>query len=97
MFGDVCTYPQFCVSGECQGTDTMQICTHDCSISTSDSCPMGYDCLSGGGDNGICFPHQDSSGCCSANGEGLGAMAGHGGVAIVVGGLLFGRRRRKVR
>jgi hypothetical protein len=94
-FGDACTYPQFCMSGTCDGTATQQICTHDCSLSVTDACPMGYECASTGGDNGICFPAQPGGGCCSVGSEGVPAIAAHGGIALLTLGVLFGRRRKR--
>ena len=96
QFGDACTYPQFCEMGTCDGTATQQICTHSCSVSITDSCPMGYSCTStGAGDSGICFPTQPSAGCCSVGDEGMPAVAAHGGIARLTLGALFGRRRKR--
>src|SRR5262249_16379985 len=90
MLGDKCTYPQFCVSGICQGTATDTICTQSCLVGASDSCPAGYDCVMTDGVDGICFPPA-SGGCCDA---GPGGAVTHAGLAVIVGGLLVRRRRR---
>ncbi len=92
MFGDACTYDQFCTANlTCQGTATSEICTHDCDPTIMDSCPMGYECIASG-TSGVCFTQQpDGGGCCNTGG------AGGGLPAVVLGlgtlGLLFGRKR----
>ena len=95
-FGAACTYPQFCKSGECQGTDTAKICTHDCDVSITDSCPAMFECTStGNGDNGICYTPSAGGGCCSVGDETTGSIAAHGGIAFATLGLLFGVRRKR--
>ncbi len=93
MLGDACTYSQFCVSGICQGTAQKQICTQDCIVGASDSCPAGYDCVPTSGTDGICFPPDDSGGCCSVGG-GDKAPWVPAGFAVVVFGWIVRRRRR---
>lgn len=93
MLGDACTYPQFCTSGICQGTADQTICTQDCIVGVTDSCPMGYDCLMTTGTNGICFPAQSGGGCCSVGNGGVVWV--HGGLTLGVLGFVLRRRRRK--
>ncbi len=91
MFGDACTYDQFCTTNlECQGTATSQICTHDCDPTIMDSCPMGYECIASG-TSGVCFTAQPAGGgCCSVGSEGLPAVA----MGLGTLGLLLRRRKR---
>ena len=95
-FGAACTYPQFCVSGDCDGTGATVICTHDCVMSIADSCPMGYECTPSMAGT-ACLPAGAASGggCCSVGEAGLPAVATHGGLALATLGLLFRRRRRR--
>lgn len=69
--GQDCTYPQFCISGQCAGTADKQICTQDCIPGVTDSCPTGSDltCVESSPGRGICFPVEDSGGCCSVGDE----------------------------
>ena len=91
QLGDACTFPQFCTSGVCSGTADKQICTQACLVGVTDSCPLGYDCLPTDSVNGVCFPAgAANAGCCSAAGSGWI----HGGLSIVVVGLVMRRRRR---
>lgn len=96
--GDACTYAQYCKSLNCQGTADKQICTQECIIGTSDSCPAdsGLECVDTGGGKGICFFPADSGGCCSVG------NGGNAWIPAVLGALGFGvivmrPRRRKQR
>ncbi len=93
--GETCTFPQFCKSQICQGTAEEQICTQGCVPGLADSCPegSGLTCVaSGSPGQGICFFDESSGGCCSASG-GTGWVPG-GLAALVLGLVIFGRRRR---
>jgi MYXO-CTERM domain-containing protein len=92
MLGDKCTYNQFCTSGICQGNAGDEICTQNCIVGVQDSCPSSYDCVMTSGANGLCFPSSGGGGCCNASGN--GAALAHGGLALIVLGLVFRRRRR---
>jgi len=95
QLGDDCTYPQFCVSGLCEGTSDKQICTMPCVVGSTDACPKGYDCVQTSGTDGICFT-QDSGGCCSTGSTSSHAVYAHAFLALGV--LAFaGRRRRRKR
>ncbi|MDQ3364796.1 MAG: MYXO-CTERM sorting domain-containing protein [Myxococcota bacterium] len=91
--GDDCTYPQFCKSLNCQGTEEQKICTKNCVPGTSDSCPEGLACTMTGPGTGICFLEPEAGGCCSVGGKD-GAPWVHGGVAALLLGLLLRRRKR---
>ena len=100
MEGDACTYPQFCLSGECEGeTADKMYCTTDCVPGVSDACDTGYDCVasSANASAGFCLPSNADSGggggCCSAGGGGAGELAMHGGLAAAVLAILARRRR----
>ena len=96
--GDACTYPQFCTSGECEGTSsTNQFCTVDCTPGLAGACDTGYDCVASSDTAGFCLPQQSSGGgCCSVggSGDGLGAIGSYAGLAGLVLVLLARRRAR---
>jgi hypothetical protein len=91
QLGDACEYPQFCESGICQGTADQLICTQTCIVSSSGSCPEGYDCVQTSGTDGICFPPAEGGGCCSVGGG--GALGLQCGLACLVLGFVLRRRR----
>jgi hypothetical protein len=90
--GDSCDYGQQCKSWTCLG-DGDKICTQDCLTDEPTSCPAGFECLgqSDEGTAGICWP-LDDGGCCSVTHD-RNAIWLHGGLALLVLGLL--RRRRQ--
>jgi hypothetical protein len=90
--GDSCTYGQSCKSWTCLG-DGDKFCTQDCLTDEPTSCPGGFECLaqSDQGTAGVCWP-LDAGGCCSVTHD-RNAIWLHGGLALLVLGLL--RRRRK--
>jgi MYXO-CTERM domain-containing protein len=95
VLGDDCTYPQFCVSGMCEGTSDKQICTQGCVVGSTDACPMGFDCVATSGNNGICFT-QDSGGCCSTGGSSSSkAVYAQAGLALALVAFATRRRRRR--
>ncbi len=89
QFGDACTYSQFCVNGECEGTPGSQICSTDCDPQVTGSCPAGYECAVTSDSAGFCLA-TSSGGCSTSQGCGGWVPAGLG--AIVLGIRL---RRRK--
>lgn len=89
-FGEPCTFSQYCVSGLCQGTADLQICTQTCVVGSTDSCPTGLDCVAAGPGQGICFPPAEGGGCCSADDRGMPVV----GFGLVVVGLALRRRRQ---
>jgi hypothetical protein len=95
VLGDACTYPQFCVSTQCDGPDGAKICTQDCVVGASDSCPPGYDCIATSQTGGICYTQGTSTGCCSVDHESSHAVWVHLGLGGLVIGLLLRRRRRR--
>jgi MYXO-CTERM domain-containing protein len=95
VLGDDCTYPQFCMSGMCEGTSDKQICTQGCVVGSTDACPAGFDCVATSGNNGICFT-QDSGGCCSTGGSGSSkAVYAQAGLALALVAFATRRRRRR--
>jgi hypothetical protein len=95
VLGDKCTYPQFCMSGMCEGTSTKQICTQTCEVGTTEACPMGFDCVMTSGTDGICFTQDSGGGCCSTGSSSSHAIYAHGLLAL--GALAFASRRRRKR
>ncbi len=90
---DPCTYPQFCVSGLCNGlTGQDSVCTQACVLTASDSCPMGDTCYESAPGQGQCFPTVSTGGGCCSIGNGAIAQSSILGLALV--GLLRRRRRR---
>jgi len=69
VVGDDCTYPEFCLSGQCSNTtfagDTA-VCTQACIVGSPDACPDGLECTAAG-NGAICFVATDGGGCCSAS------------------------------
>jgi MYXO-CTERM domain-containing protein len=94
VLGDACTYPQFCMSGMCEGTSDKQICTQPCVVGSTDACPMGFDCVATSGNDGICFT-QDSGGCCSTGSSSSNAVYAHAGLALGIVAFAARRRRRR--
>jgi hypothetical protein len=95
QLGDKCTYPQFCVSGICDGTAQDTICTQSCTVGVDSPCPGTLDCVPTGGSAstaGVCFPAGGGGGCCSASGR--DAVWVQGGLSALVLGFMFRRRRR---
>jgi hypothetical protein len=93
QLGDTCTYNEFCVSGVCQGTSDKQICTTTCIPGVSDSCMTGYQCVATSESAGICFPPDSGGGCCSVEHEPRAIWVQFGLAGLVLG-LVFRRRRR---
>jgi MYXO-CTERM domain-containing protein len=93
QIGDTCTYNEFCVDGVCAGTDSSQICTKNCILGSTDSCPTGYDCIDAGGGQAVCYP-PSNGGCCSVERDGSRGVWVHVGLGAAVLGLLARRRRR---
>ena len=95
VLGDACTYPQFCMNGECEGESaTNMYCSEECAPGFTAACPMGFDCVATNDPStGYCLPTPSSGGCCSAGGDGAGAIAMHGGLAAAVLAWLARRRR----
>jgi hypothetical protein len=89
--GDACTYPQFCKTGMCiAATDGEQLCSQTCVPGTTDSCPMGFDCLETGGGQGACWPESSGGGCCSTSRDAAAQSA-----LLAFGLVLLLRRRRR--
>ncbi|HEY4238726.1 MAG TPA: hypothetical protein VGM88_02880 [Kofleriaceae bacterium] len=96
--GDVCTYPQFCTSGECteNSNDGMSYCTHDCLPGIADSCEAGYTCFGPDQAHGQCFADDGSGGggCCSVEGSSGNGWWVHALFGAGVLGLVLRRRNR---
>ena len=93
--GDDCTYPQFCKSLNCQGAEGAMICTQSCIPGSSDACPEGLECVQTGAAQGICYLQGDEGGCCSVSDDsGPSPWLFHGGISMLMLGLLLRRRRK---
>jgi MYXO-CTERM domain-containing protein len=90
--GDACTFPQFCVSGICQGAaGGDQTCTQHCVPGVGDSCPANFECDPASDGQAYCFKKTADSGCCSTSGG-----APWSSFALGMGVLaMLARRRRK--
>ena len=94
--GDECTYPQFCKSMNCQGEAGSMICTQSCIVGATDACPDGLECIATGQNDGICYFSGDGGGCCSVSTDnGVAPLAVHGGIAMLLLGLMLRRRRAR--
>jgi uncharacterized protein (TIGR03382 family) len=89
--GTICTQASDCESAECaESSQDGKRCSITCSVTTSSSCPDGFECLRETGDVGACWP-IDQGGCCDAGGAG-GPPAMVLGLGVAVIAL---RRRRR--
>ena len=89
--GDACTFPQYCVSGQCiAAADGEQLCSKTCVPGVGDSCPMDFECLQTGPGQGACWPKGEDTGCCSTSRETAAQSA-----LLAFGLALILRRRRK--
>ena len=96
QLGDTCTYPQFCVSLECEGPAGAQTCTVDCDPRVMGGCDTGYDCVAASDTTGFCLKQEASGGCCSAARSGSnGDMWVPGGLGLLVLGLVFRKRKQR--
>ena len=97
--GDTCTFPEFCLSGLCQGTAERAICTQACIPGVVDSCPTSLDCIETNPGAGICYSASEDEGGCSVGTTGVdsdrdtSSLARLGALGIVLGVLLRRRRR----
>jgi len=91
--GDSCSYNEFCLTGMCQGSEGSEICTKECIIEASDSCPEGLECRQTTAGTKICYL-PDGGGCCSASDQRVPWISG---LTTFVLGFLLLRRRRSVR
>jgi MYXO-CTERM domain-containing protein len=90
--GDACTYPQFCQTGICIGTDpSKSICSQHCVVGVADSCPSTLECDAATDGNSYCLEKPSSGGCCST---GSGPVWPSAGLAMIVLGLVTRRRQR---
>ena len=97
QLGDPCTYPQECLSGLCVGDGTNDTCSQTCFVGGIDQCPMGFTCtLNAQGTQAYCFADAGGGGggCCSAGDSGTTAVLAQIGLAGLVIGAGFRRRRR---
>lgn len=89
--GATCTYDQFCISNECIETTAGSLCSKECIVGVTDSCPMDFTCEGAQGGTGYCLPAGSGSGGCTVGGDRRAALL----LAFVTLGVLFGRRRRR--
>jgi hypothetical protein len=90
--GEVCSYPQQCVSGVC----LQNACSQTCFVGVSGQCPSGTTCKTAQSGQGYCLLSDDGGGggCCSASDDSAAQVASQLGVAGVVVAVGFRRRRR---
>lgn len=89
--GDACTYPQFCVTGNCLDTSEGQYCSQTCVVGVADSCPTGFECLGDQGQTGVCVTASAESGCCSVGDDGRSVAL----LSLLVIGIVLRRRPRR--
>ena len=90
--GAACMANADCVSGQCmQESGGERYCVEPCVLGEG-QCPDGFGCLESAPSSGVCWPGFDdgTGGVCSAGGAG-GAMS----LGLMLGAMLFARRRRK--
>lgn len=92
--GESCTYPQFCLSGRCEGSDGDQICTQECIPGVEDSCPTDLSCEEVSTGRGVCVLGGDGGGCCSTS-RGRSPWAAIAFAALTLGLLIRPWRRRR--
>jgi hypothetical protein len=93
--GATCTYDQACLSLTCEDLGDGGICTQACQGGPNDTCPEGFVCSAGVGQDGFCMSDEptDEGGCCQTGAGSRGPL-----LALGLGGavaLLLGRRRRR--
>jgi len=92
--GDSCTYDQFCVTNKCLETTEGSMCSQDCIVGTSDSCPADFTCEPVG-NSGFCLPKADT-GCCSVGAGPRGRdYRGAALLSLFVLGVVLRRRRSR--
>jgi hypothetical protein len=91
--GDTCEFSQFCKTGICTDTSEGAFCSQDCVVGVADSCPMDFECIPTGGQNGQCITTSSGGGCCSVS-TGNQAVI-HFGISALVLGLVIRRRRKR--
>jgi hypothetical protein len=100
--GEACEFDQYCIGrdtydGRCEDTGGGPICTYECVAGVNDSCPEGWHCPGGEGDEGFCAEGEaggDDPGCCSTGEDTRGSVAARLTLVLGVALLLFGRKRR---
>jgi MYXO-CTERM domain-containing protein len=97
MIGDTCTYNEFCESLMCAGDEGSQVCSKNCVPNTADACPENFECIPTGTTAGFCYPDDaGGGGCCSVgDDEGPSQWFVHGGLSLLMLGLLVRRRRTR--
>lgn len=91
QLGDACTYPQFCVSGNCLDLEGDRYCTQACVVGVTDSCPTGFECAGESGQSGLCvFTQSTEGGCCATGDDGKTSAL----LSMIVLGIVLRRRRR---
>ncbi|HEU0029818.1 MAG TPA: Ig-like domain-containing protein [Kofleriaceae bacterium] len=98
QLGDACTYPQFCVSGQCSNSTFAGdgVCTQTCVPGMADSCPAdsGLSCVATGQPGqGLCVPADEGGGCCSTS-DTTTPWPQIGMAGFVLGLVVLRRRRR---
>jgi MYXO-CTERM domain-containing protein len=97
QLGDSCTYNEFCESLMCAGDEGSQVCSKSCVPNTEDSCGETFECIPTGVTAGFCYPKDEGGGGCCSVGDDSGPSRWfvHGGLSLVMLGLLVRRRRTR--
>jgi hypothetical protein len=92
--GTICTPPGMCNGGSvCDTVGGSTICTRDCS--PSNSCPIGFDCVSSNFSSKCAPSHASDSGCSAAVGGPREAASVLSMLGLCAFALLLARRRVK--
>jgi hypothetical protein len=88
--GDACTYPQFCITGNCLDASDGMYCSQVCVVGNAETCPLGYECVGMAGETGDCV-HAGAGDdtCCNIGANGKASTL----LSLLVVGLVLRRRR----
>ncbi len=98
QIGDDCTYSQACLSNLCSDIGGGDLaCTESCFGGPNDLCPDGFECSAPTGQQGVCRPPPEETGCCSTGSDrnGSTALLVNVGLGLMVGLIAIRRRRRR--
>jgi hypothetical protein len=93
--GEDCNVDFECIEGICGNVGGSNACTTGCNPTVSGSCPQeGFSCREGSTGGFVCWPEEDTGGCCSVAGTKRDPMPWFGGIIFLVGIALLRRRAR---
>lgn len=97
--GDTCEINQECTTELCASNGSETLCTETCFTGINDFCPDGFACVATNANQGVCWPGdgegEDTESCCSVGDT--RSKRGQLVLALLIGLILFGRRRRRSR